>query len=181
VGALQLHREAEAEQHGEQSPRLRLEENAHDRERELVGRQVPGDRVGAEAVHVHQQHAEQSEAADYINLDDARGRGNRFSGSSTQRWTFARGGREWQSARIEGGWITERSSGQRDPGPWWAPPSDWRCTRKCALPMVSRYHVSCSLTRCVKEKRMRRFDIDLPPIVDPHHILVPRLRRTGAI
>jgi len=85
VGALQLHREAEAEQDGEQCPRLRLEKDAHDPERQLVGRGVPGDRVGAEAVHVHQQHAEQSEAADYIDLDDARGRGNRPSALSTQR------------------------------------------------------------------------------------------------
>ena len=50
----------------------------------------------AEAVHVHQQHAEQSEAADYINLDDARGRGNRFSFPSTQRSILAKGGHEWQ-------------------------------------------------------------------------------------
>ena len=38
LGALQLQREAEAEQHGEQSPRLQLEEDAHERERQLVDR-----------------------------------------------------------------------------------------------------------------------------------------------
>jgi len=36
--------------------------------------------------------------------------------------------------------------------------------------MVCRYHESCSIASCVKEKRIRRFDINLPPIVDPHHI-----------
>jgi len=71
VGALQLHRETEAEQDGEQGPRLRLEKDTHDRERQPVGGEVPGDRVGAEAVHIHQQHAEQGKAAHDINFDDA--------------------------------------------------------------------------------------------------------------
>jgi hypothetical protein len=31
--------------------------------------------------------------------------------------------------------------------------------------MVPRYHVSFSVTRCVKEKRMRRFGIDLPRLL----------------
>ena len=47
--------------------------------------------------------------------------------------------------------------------------------RQASLSTVLRDDVSCTATPCVKEKRMRRIDIDLPPIADPHPISGPRL------
>ena len=82
--AQELQREPEAEQNGEQGPRLGLAEDAHEGEGQPVDGGVPGDRVGAEAIHVHQQHAEQGEAADHVDLDDARLRGHRPRDRLTQ-------------------------------------------------------------------------------------------------
>ena len=74
--AFQKH-EAETEQHGEEMPGFRLDEELHRRERQLVGRRVPGDGIRAEAVHVHEQHEEERAASDRVDGEEAPVRGQR--------------------------------------------------------------------------------------------------------